>query len=205
MNENIQRLLNEISELEEELATVINEQQERLHYRIEGSKIRFEENLRRIHHDLKTGVFAWLRQSEIRNIASAPFIYAMFVPFVMLDAFLFVYQSVCFPLYRIPKVGRSNYVVLDRHNLGYLNAIERLNCVYCGYVDGLLAYTRQIVSRTEMYWCPIKHARKILDPHRRYARFADFGSGEDYESYVVAMRKELSAEGESQAADKAGD
>jgi hypothetical protein len=56
-----------------------------------------------------------------------------------------------------------------------------------------------------MYWCPIKHARKILDPHRRYARFADFGSGEDYESYVVAMRKELSAEGESQAADKAGD
>jgi hypothetical protein len=69
MNENIQRLLTEISELEEELATVIQEQQERLHYRIEGSKIRFEENLRRIHHDLRTGVFSWLRQSELRNIA----------------------------------------------------------------------------------------------------------------------------------------
>ena len=48
VNENIRRLLSEINELEEELATVMHEQQERLHYRLEGSKIRFEENLRRI-------------------------------------------------------------------------------------------------------------------------------------------------------------
>jgi hypothetical protein len=195
MNENIRRILSEISELEEELASVIDEQQERLHYRIEGSRIRFEENLRRIHHELKTGVLPWLRESELRNIVSAPFIYVMIVPFVMLDVFLFVYQSVCFPLYRIPKVKRSNYVVVDRHHLGYLNAIEKVNCMFCGYVDGLLSYTRQIVSRTEMYWCPIKHARKVLDPHRRYARFTDFGVGEDYEAHVTGMRKELSAEG----------
>jgi len=195
MNENIRRILNEISELEEELATVIDEQQERLHYRIEGSKIRFEENLRRIHHELKTGVLPWLRKSELRNIVSAPFIYAMIVPFVMLDVFLFIYQSVCFPLYRIPKVRRSNYVVVDRHHLGYLNVIEKVNCMFCGYADGLLSYTRQIVSRTEMYWCPIKHARKVLDPHRRYARFTDFETGEDYEAHVNEMRKKLSAEG----------
>ena len=179
MNENIRRILNEISELEEELATVIHEQQERLHYRIEGSKVRFEENLRRIHHQLKAGVFAWLRQSELRNVVSAPFIYAMLVPFVLLDFFLFLYQLICFPLYRIPKVRRSNFIILDRHNLGYLNSIEKLNCLYCGYVDGLLAYGRQILSRTETYWCPIKHARKVLDPHRRYARFTDFGVGEE--------------------------
>jgi hypothetical protein len=201
MNENIQRILNEISELEEELATVIHEQQERLHYRIEGSKIRFEENLRRIHHDLKVGVFAWLRKSELRNVVTAPFIYAMLIPFVVLDVFLFLYQSMCFPLYRIPKVRRSNFIILDRHQLGYLNVIEKLNCMYCGYVDGLLAYTRQILSRTETYWCPIKHARKVLDPHRRYARFTDFGVGEDYEAHVTVMREELSAEGGSQPAD----
>jgi hypothetical protein len=195
MNENIRRILSEISELEEELASVIDEQQERLHYRIEGSRIRFEENLRRIHHELKTGVLPWLRKSELRNIASAPFIYLMIVPFVMLDVLLFVYQSVCFPLYRIPKVRRSNYVVVDRHHLGYLNAIEKVNCMFCGYVDGLLSYTRQIVSRTEMYWCPIKHARKVLEPHRRYSRFTDFGVGEDYEAHVDEMREKLSAEG----------
>jgi hypothetical protein len=130
MNENIRRLLSEISELEEELATVMHEQQERLHYRIEGSKIRFEENLRRVHHELKTGVFAWLRKSELRNVVSAPFVYAMIIPFAILDGFLFVFQSVCFPLYRIPKVRRSNFVVLDRHHLGYLNVVERMNCIF---------------------------------------------------------------------------
>lgn len=195
MNENIRRILNEIGELEEELSSVMQQQQERLHYRIEGSKIRFEENLRRIHHDLKTGVLPWLRESEARNVASAPFIYIMIVPFVMLDLFLFIYQSVCFPLYRIPKVVRSNYIIVDRHNLGYLNVVEKINCMFCGYVDGLLSYTRQIVSRTEMYWCPIKHARKILDPHRRYARFTDFGAGEDYAAHVSKMRRKLSTEG----------
>ena len=47
MNEKIRQLLIDIKEREDELAELLHEQQERLHYRIEGSKIRFEENLRR--------------------------------------------------------------------------------------------------------------------------------------------------------------
>ena len=193
MNENIRRILGEISALEEELATLIHEQQEQLHYRIEGSRIRFEENLRRIHHELKTGVFAWLRESEVRNVVSAPFIYAMVAPFVVLDLFVSSYQAICFPLYGIPKVRRANYIIIDRHNLGYLNVIEKMNCVFCGYADGLLAYTRQILSRTEMYWCPVKHARKVLDPHRRYAKFADFAEGEDIAAHLDEMRQQVRA------------
>ena len=191
MNENIRHILGEIARLEEELATRIQEQQEQLHYRIEGSKVRFEKNLRRIHYEMKTGIISWLRGSEWRNVVSAPFIYSMIVPFVILDLFLFVYQATCFPLYRIPKVRRANYIVVDRHNLGYLNAIEKINCVYYGYADGLLAYARQIVSRTEMYWCPIKHARKVLDPHRRYPKFADFGECEAYENHLAVMREHI--------------
>ena len=191
MNERLRKLLNDIARLEEELATVIQEQQEQLHYRMEGSKIKFEENLRKIHRELKTGVFAWLRQSEIRNVISAPFIYAMVVPFVVLDLFLVVYQSVCFPLYGIPKVRRSRFIAIDRHRLSYLNSIEKFNCVYCGYVTGLVAYVREIVARTEQYWCPIKHARKVLDPHRRYARFADFGDSEEFELHAEKMRATL--------------
>lgn len=193
MNENVRRLLRQIAELEDELTDVLHEQQERLHYRVEGSKVRFEENLRRIHKKMKTGVFRWLLESELRSVVSAPFIYAMIVPFALLDAFLFVYQTICFPLYRIPKVRRSDYIVVDRHRLAYLNVIEKLNCAYCGYADGLLAYTRQILSRTEAYWCPIKHARRIVDPHRRQARFADFGDGENYETHLRAMRDEVGA------------
>lgn len=193
MNEKIRAVLNEITTLEEELASLMHEQQEQLHYRIEGSKVRFEENLRRIHHELKTGVFAWLMNSDIRNVMSAPFIYAMVVPFVFLDLFLIVYQAICFPLYRIPRVKRSNYVIIDRHHLGYLNVIEKLNCIYCGYADGVLAWARQVLSRTEMYWCPIKHARKVIDPHRQYSRFADFGDGEELQSHINAMREKLRA------------
>jgi len=188
MNEKIRKLLTDIAMLEAELAELIQAQQEQLHYRIEGSKIRFEENLRKIHQELKTVVIAWLLDSEMRNVLSAPFIYSMIVPLALLDLFLFVYQAVCFPLYRIPRVRRSDYVVLDRHNLAYLNVFEKLNCIFCGYADGLLAYARQVVSRTEMYWCPIKHARKVLDPHRRYVRFADFGEGVEFEKHVADMR-----------------
>lgn len=191
MNENIRHVLGEIARLEEELATLLHEQQQELHYRIEGSKVRFEENLRRIHRELKTGVVAWLLSSDPRNVLSTPFIYAMFIPVAILDAFLFAYQWICFPLYRMPKVRRSDYVVLDRHNLGYLNGIEKLNCLFCGYTDGVLAYARQVLSRTETYWCPIKHARRVLDPHRRYARYADFGAAEDYEAHVAGMRRSV--------------
>jgi len=193
MNENIRRILSEITRLEDELAVLIQEQQEQLHYRIEGSKIRFEANLRRIHRGLKTGVFAWLRTSDIRNVISAPFIYSMVVPLALLDLFLSLYQAICFPLYRLPKVPRAHYIVIDRHNLGYLNIIQKLNCVFCGYADGVLAYGRQILSRTETYWCPIKHARKVLDPHRQYARFADFGDGEEFEAYAGALREQARA------------
>jgi len=191
MNEKIRKLLTDIARLEEELADLIQAQQEQLHYRIEGSKIRFEENLRKIHQELKTGVISWLLHSEIRNVLSAPFIYAMVAPLVVLDLFLFLYQSICFPLYRIPKVRRSEYVVLDRHNLAYLNIIEKMNCLFCGYADGVLAYARQVVSRTEMYWCPIKHARKVLDPHRQYAKFADFGEGVDFDKLVADLRAQV--------------
>jgi len=194
MNERIRQVLGEIARMEDELAELIQAQQERLHYRIEGSKIRFEENLRRIHHELKTGVLPWLRQSELRNVVTAPFIYAMIMPIALLDLFVTAYQAICFPLYRIPRVRRSNYVIVDRHQLGYLNVIEKMNCIYCGYADGVLAYTRQILSRTETYWCPVKHARKVLDPHRRYAVFADFGDGEAYASQVARMREQLADE-----------
>ncbi len=76
----------------------------------------------------------------------------------------------------------------------YLNSIEKFNRVYCGYVNGLIAYAREIVPRTEQYWCPIKHARKVLDPHRRYARFADFGDSQELHERIQRMRESLDAE-----------
>jgi len=191
MHDRIRQIPSEITRLEDELAAVLQEQQVRLRYRFEGSRIRFDENLRKLHTELKTGLFAWLRKSEVRNVASAPFIYLMIVPFAVLDFFLTLYQAVCFPLYRVTRVRRADYIVVDRHQLPYLNALEKLNCVYCGYVSGLIAYASEIASRTELYWCPIKHARKVMSPHRRYAAFADFGDAEAYLARLDEHRASL--------------
>ena len=83
---------------------------------------------------------------------------------------------------------RGDYIIVDRHHLSYLNIIEKINCIYCGYVSGLLTYSREIVARTEQYWCPIKHARKVVNPHRQYADFARYGDSEDYVEHVKVMR-----------------
>jgi hypothetical protein len=70
--------------------------------------------------------------------------------------------------------------VLDRHELRYLNVMERLNCLYCSYANGLVAYLRHVAARTESYWCPIKHARRINDPHSLYGEFEEYGNADGY-------------------------
>ena len=188
MESRISELLGEIRRLEEELEEAVKTHEVRFRYQLEGTRVKFQQSVRAAHQKLQVGVFRWLRESRPCNLASAPFIYAMIFPFVFLDIAVSLYQFVCFPLYGIPKVRRSRFIAIDRHRLSYLNSIERFNCVYCGYVNGLIAYVREITARTEQYWCPIKHARKILDPHRRYARFADFGDSEEFELRAEKMR-----------------
>ena len=193
-NERVRNLLAQISELEDELQTAIHEQQTALLYRFEGTKVKFETSMREAQAKLKTGLVRWLGESELRNVVTAPVVYSMIVPLALLDVALTIYQAFCFPLYRVRKVRRASYILIDRHHLSYLNSIEKINCVYCGYVAGVIGYAREISARTEQYWCPIKHAYKVLDPNRRYARYADFGDGETYHETQARMRADLAAE-----------
>lgn len=188
MNSRINELLEEIRQREEELEEVLKTQEVKFLYQLEGTKVNFQRAVQQAHRQLKVGILRWLRESRPRNVLSAPVIYAMIFPFALLDLFISIYQFLCFPLYRIEKVNRRKYIVVDRHHLAYLNNIEKVNCMYCGYVNGLITYAREIVARTEQYWCPIKHARKILDPHKRYARFADYGDSESYHQHLEEMR-----------------
>ena len=86
---------------------------------------------------------------------------------------------------------RRSYMVIDRHRLGYLNAIERANCLYCSYANGVIAYVRDVASRTEQFWCPIKHARRVPAPHARYHGFVEYGDAEGYRHGLPALRREL--------------
>ncbi|CAG4884441.1 protein of unknown function [Georgfuchsia toluolica] len=92
------------------------------------------------------------------------------------------FHATCFPIYRIDKVRRADSIVFDRQQLEYLNFIEKFHCTCCAYGTGLIAYIGEIVARTEQYFCPIKHARRMLGIHSRYAGFLDYGDAADYEA-----------------------
>jgi hypothetical protein len=58
----------------------------------------------------------------------------------------------------------------------------------------LLAYATEIIARTEQYFCPIKHARKMMGRHARYASFAAYGDAEDYQTKLEKFRADLAQE-----------
>jgi len=117
---------------------------------------------------------------------TAPIIYAGLIPFVFLDIFLGFYQTTCFRVYGIPRVQRADYIVFDRGHLRYLNALERMNCIYCSYVNGLCGYFTEVAARTEQHWCRIKHALRLRAPHSRYSHFLDYGDAERYRREIEA-------------------
>ena len=118
-------------------------------------------------------------------------IYSLVVPFVVLDLWVSIYHAICFPIYGIPKVRRRDHIRIDRQHLAYLNGLQKLNCVYCGYVNGLISYVREIAGRTEAYWCPIKHASRVEGRHDHYPEFMEYGDGEVWQDGLVKSRRGL--------------
>jgi hypothetical protein len=138
----------------------------------------------------KTGLFRFLVRSRLLVVLTAPIIYAGWIPFLLMDLFVTLYQAICFPVYRIPKVRRADYLIFDREDLPYLNLIEKFNCFYCSYGNGVAAYTREVAARTEQYWCPIKHARRVKTAHDRYPSFFDHGDAEAFKQGLNRLRKQ---------------
>jgi len=191
MNTSITELADKIAKLEKQLYDELDKQQEKFSYQFEGSRIRFEQEVEQAHRKFKQAILPYLLSSTLRNIISSPFIYAMIIPIAFFDITISLYQHICFRLYGIRRVDCARYIVMDRHQLAYLNGIEKLNCLYCGYGNGVVAYTREVLARTEQYWCPIKHARKVVGSHRRYPKFADYGDAEHYQEQIIKLLDEL--------------
>lgn len=125
------------------------------------------------------------------HVLTAPVIYALILPFALLDICVTLYQRICFPAYGIPRVRRRDYLRIDRHQLDYLGPLQKLNCVYCGYINGLIAYTAEIAGRTEAFWCPIKHAARVAATHRYYDEFIEYGDGASYDEKLEIARKRI--------------
>lgn len=191
MNDRINHILSQIAALEAELRTAVHDQESRMFFQIKGKRVEFRRSVSEAHQRLKTNFFRWLVTNRPQNLLTGPLIYGMVIPLLMLDACVSFYQWACFPIYGIAKVRRSDYLVFDRHHLGYLNFIEKFHCAYCEYGNGLMGYMAEILARTEQYFCPIKHAHKILGTHARYNRFLAYGDAQDYEARLEAFRVAL--------------
>ena len=194
MNNRVQELLNEITALEDELRTALSEQQTSMFFQIKGKRVEFEDSIKKAHKRLKTNFFRWLVTNRPQNLITGPIIYSMIFPLFITDIFVTFFQVTCFPIYGIKKVCRSDYIVFDRQHLNYLNFIEKFHCTYCAYGNGMIAYVSEVIARTEQYFCPIKHAHKILGTHSRYHGFLDFGDAENYEAKLEKYRQTLNAE-----------
>lgn len=194
MSERVDQILEAIQSLEQELEEEFAKARAGLRFGLEQGRARFEEEVVRRHNELKTGLARYLSRANPLVVLTAPVIYSMIIPFVILDLWVSLYQAICFRVYGIPQVKRARYVVFDRSALAYLNVIEKLNCAYCSYGNGVIAYAREIAGRTEQYWCPIKHARRVLGAHPRYADFADYGDGDGYAEHLKSSRAKVRGE-----------
>jgi len=180
MNDKVKALVDKVQELETEIENEIEGRRKRFHYTIKEKRIQFEAAVVQRHHELRTGIIRFVRTSNFFHVLFSPVIYIQIVPLLLLDLAVSLYQFIIFPIYGIAKVPREDFIAVDRHHLPYLNGIEKLNCAFCGYANGLLAYSREIAGRSEAYWCPIKHARHTKGQHRRYFDFAEYGDADGF-------------------------
>jgi len=119
-----------------------------------------------------------------RHAFSFPFIWLPVLPLIVLDITVSVYQFICFPLYGLEKVKRSEHILVrDRARLDYLEPLEKVDCMYCGYANGVLLYIKEIAGRTEKYWCGIMHENKpgfVPQKSQVEQDFAQFGDKHDF-------------------------
>jgi hypothetical protein len=160
-------------------------------YELRKRKVWFSNEIRIEHARLKESLWRYIRNSRFFVALTSPFIYSCVIPFMILDVFVTVYQAFSFPIYGIPKARRSDYIIFDRGKLCYLNFLERVNCAYCSYANGLMAFVVEVAARTEQHWCPIRHAHRIPHPHDRYAHFLSYGDAKAYRARIEEVRTDF--------------
>jgi len=191
MHKEIEAIYHKIQDLEDQLEDYLEDLREQFSYSLHNGKVSFDASVRGLHEARRISLASYIANAKIIHIVTAPVIYAMVLPLALLDITLNIYQQICFRAYSVPLVPRWKYLIIDRNQLGYLNALEKLNCVYCSYGNSVIAFGREVLARTEQYWCPIKHAHRLKDAHRLYQGFSEFGDAEGYREDLTDARENL--------------
>ena len=189
MNDKIKELIEEIDAMKLKLAEEIDKQESHISYEIKNGYVTFEKEVLAKQRENMKNLLTWFREVPLLHLLTAPLIYAMVIPAIIFDVLLFVYQQIAFRVFKFEFIKRSDYMHFDHHYLGYLNIIEKFNCLYCSYFNGLMLYASAIAGRTELYFCPIKHAKKIVSQHKFYEEFLSYGDEGEYQKKLKELRK----------------
>jgi len=181
------------AEMKALLEKEIEDGKKKFSYAVSRKKVRFQPEAVKSQKKQRIGVVRYIFRARILAILTVPVIYSLLIPMVLLDLLATLYQRLCFPVYGIPRVKRSDHVIIDRQYLAYLNLIEKINCVYCGYGNGVLAYVSEIAARTEYFWCPVKHAKVPKKPHEFYHDFLEYGDAKNYPEGLQNLREKCRA------------
>jgi len=190
MNDKIREIVEEIEAMKVKLSEEIDKQESHISYEIKNGYVTFEKEVLAKQKENMKNLFTWLGEVPLLHFIVAPLIYAMVIPAICLDVVLFIYQQVVFRVFKFQLIKRSDYMTFDHQYLGYLNAIEKLNCLYCSYFNGLMLYASAIAGRTELYFCPIKHAKKVVAQHSYYDAFLSYGDEEEYQKKLKELRED---------------
>jgi hypothetical protein len=188
MNDKLDALLDHVRELEREMVGAARKKEAEFCYKAHAGSVLFTAAAKERHGQFRLGIPSYILHSRFLVLVSSPIIWICLIPIVLADLVGSFFQAVCFPIYGIPKVPRGDYLAFDRHHLGYLNFFEKVNCEYCAYVNGILAYFTEIAARTEQHWCPIKHAGCVKCTHSRYKKFIEYGDAEKYRKKFEEIR-----------------
>ncbi len=189
MNDKIKEMIEEIEAMKVKLGEEIAQQEKDISYEIQNGYVRFEQEIFNRQKENMKNLLAWFRDIPLLHLLASPLVYAMVIPAILFDIILFVYQQVIFRIFKFKFIKRSDYILFDRQYLGYLNSIEKLNCLYCSYFNGLMQYAAAIAGRTELYFCPIKHAKKVAYQHDYYDEFFSYGDEDKYQEKLEEIRK----------------
>ena len=190
MSDRIKEMIEEIETMKKKLGEEITRQEEYVNYEVRNGYIKFEKEIFDSQKQNMMHLWDWFREIPLLQLLSAPVVYMMIVPAIVLDIMLFIYGYVVSRVFKIKFGKRSDYIVFDRQYLGYLNVVEKLNCLYCAYFNGLMQYASSIAARTEFYFCPIKHVKKIAYKHEFYHTFLPYGNGNEYQKKLKDLRKD---------------
>ena len=191
MSDKIRKMIEEIEAMKVKLGEEIAQQEKDISYEIQNGYVRFEKEVLDKQKENMKNLLAWFRDIPLLHLLASPLVYTMVIPAILFDIILFIYQQVIFRIFKFKFIKRSDYIRFDRQYLGYLNLIEKLNCMYCSYFNGLMQYASAVAGRTELYFCPIKHAKKVAYQHDYDDAFFRYGDEEEYQKKLEALRKKF--------------